>query len=470
MHGVAKPRGLDFVPRSSSYDGRFGRLFRKLAPCESYDDPTLAQLAATMRDQAASGGWNSATPVLDGDNAAIPAGYTYLGQFIDHDLTFDPVSSLTRLNDPDALQNFRTPRFDMDSVYGSGPRDEPFQYELRSHPARLLLGSNAQGEVDLPRNQQEVALTGDPRNDENKILSQLHTVFIRLHNRILQQVQQTEVALTPEQQFERAQQLTRWHYQWVMVEDFLRRICDEEVYSEVWTRDTKGKGHNATLRHYLAREHAYMPVEFSVAAFRFGHSMIRPTYALNATLPAIPLFVPGEPGPTGDLRGGNVLPGGWAVDWTLFFDTAPGTAVQPSRLINTKIDPALFELPHNDGTDDTRNLAFRNLKRGQSLQLPSGQAVAKLLKADVIDPATASGGILSGETPLWFYLLKEAELQHEGVRLGTCGSTIVAETLLGLLETDKFSFMKTDDAWVPDAVASGGSYTMADLVKHALDA
>lgn len=149
-------------------------------------------------------------------------------------------------------------------------------------------------------------------------------------------------------------------------------------------------------------------------------------------------------GSTGDLRGGNTLPPDWGVKWGLFFDMGSGGVVQPSRLINTKISTALFDLPHNDGTDATRNLAFRNLKRAQVLQLPSGQAVAKLLKLDPLEPSAATGGILSGETPLWFYLLKEAEQQHGGERLGACGSVIVAETLLGLLDMDKFSFMNPD--------------------------
>ena len=130
------------------------------------------------------------------DNEAIPAGYTYFGQFVDHDITFDPVSSLQRINDPDALENFRTPRFDLDSVYGSGPGDEPFQYDRDSiDGVKLLVGKGRDvntgettSEDDLPRNAQGIALIGDPRNDENIIVSQLQLAFIKLHNKFVDQI------------------------------------------------------------------------------------------------------------------------------------------------------------------------------------------------------------------------------------------------------------------------------------------
>ena len=128
-HGI-EPRGLRPVTLSTLFEGRFGRRFRKLPPAPPLDPTHLQELARSMREPEATGGggWGGpSAPPVDLDNPDIPAGYTYFGQFVDHDITFDPASSLERENDPDALTNFRSPRFDLDSVYGSGPEDEPFQ-------------------------------------------------------------------------------------------------------------------------------------------------------------------------------------------------------------------------------------------------------------------------------------------------------------------------------------------------------
>src|SRR5215211_1707029 len=148
-HGAGQVRGQGGVPRSALLEGRFGRMFRTLSALDPGAD-ALHELAGRMRDTAE-------TP--SDDNPAIPAGYTYLGQFIDHDITFDPMSQLQRRNDPDALVDFRTPRFDLDSLYGSGPSDSPFLYESTRASDRgltLLVGVNPDGEQfephDLPRN------------------------------------------------------------------------------------------------------------------------------------------------------------------------------------------------------------------------------------------------------------------------------------------------------------------------------
>src|SRR6266545_225547 len=121
--------------------------------------------------------------VSAGDNPDIPAGFTYFGQFVDHDLTFDPTSKLQRDNDPDALVDFRTPRFDLDALYGRGPDDQPFLYE--DDGIRVLIGKNAAGENDLPRNAKARALLGDARNDENLIVSGLALGVLKFHNRVV---------------------------------------------------------------------------------------------------------------------------------------------------------------------------------------------------------------------------------------------------------------------------------------------
>jgi len=427
-------------------------MFRRLPPAPAYPVEQLEALAAQMREPDQPGGWGGAPQPLD--NPGVPAGYTYLGQFIDHDVTFDPVSSLDRLNDPDGLTSFRTPRFDLDSLYGSGPADEPFQYD-RSDERKLLVGPNANGVDDLPRNSQEIALIGDPRNDENVIVSQLHLLFVRLHNRFVDHV--AESGGEPDAHFTEAQRLTRWHYQWIVVHDFLPRIIGEELAAKLFDGATA----DFDLRHYRAQTRPYIPVEFSAAAFRFGHSQVRGVYDLNPSVTQRPIFAPGDTvGPLDDLRGRRSLPAGWTVDWSLFFSVA-GSAPQPSRLIDARLVPALFDLP-----EPGVSLALRNLQRGQALQLPAGQDVARLMKADVL-----TGGELGAPepTPLWFYILKEAELSTGGASLGPVGGRIVGEVLLGLLRGDVHSFVNMDPTWsptVPDADADG-RITMADLVIFA---
>jgi hypothetical protein len=221
-HGATEARGLQAVPQSPLHQGLFGRMFRKL-PAQRPPDDLLAFLAATMIEPAGAG------PELD--NPAIPAGYTYLGQFVDHDITFDPTSKLQRLNDPNALRNFRTPRFDLDSLYGAGPSDNPFLYEDEGEFAgvKLLVGRRLDQPAfrgaearDLPRNWQGRALIGDPRNDENNIVPQLQLAFIDFHNAVVDRVK-AEEGLSGQPLFEEAQRQVRWHYQWVVVHDFLKK-------------------------------------------------------------------------------------------------------------------------------------------------------------------------------------------------------------------------------------------------------
>ncbi len=125
---ASQNRGLNQVVQSSREEGHFGYMFRRL-PSFRPSDGLLKTLATGMRQ-----GKNEVT-----DNPKIPAGYTYLGQFLDHDMTFDPTSELDRINDPAALENFRNPRFDLDSLYGSGPADEPFQYDKGEQDIKLLV-------------------------------------------------------------------------------------------------------------------------------------------------------------------------------------------------------------------------------------------------------------------------------------------------------------------------------------------
>lgn len=465
LHGET-PRGTRRLPLSTISEGRFGRMFRRLPPAPHYPDDQLRALAEQTREGDGQGGWGGPqAPTQAGDNPDIPAGFTYLGQFIDHDITFDPASSLQRQNDPDALHDFRTPRFDLDSLYGSGPDDEPFQYDRSSGGLKFLVEPNRNGIEDLPRNSQDVALIGDPRNDENIIVSQLQLVFLRLHNKVVDQVL-ADQAVPEDRKFQEAQQRVRWHYQWVIVHDFLPRLVGQDLVDRLYEVGDDGTP-EIRLRYYRPKVNPYMPVEFSVGAFRYGHSQVRQLYDLNGNVRQKPIFLPGQVGELDDLRGFRRLPQGWTADWAFFFEI-DGATPQPSRLIDGKLSPALFDLP---GVTGERTLGFRNLKRGQALNLPSGQDVARHLRA----PRVFTGAELGAPepTPLWFYILKESELHRQeeslgGRRLGPVGARIVAEVLLGLLRGDPQSYFSVNPGWEPTLPKAGEEFTVADLIKFAI--
>ena len=468
IHGVT-PRGKASVTRSLLHEGRFGRMFRKLPPAPEYPLDQLRQLAESMREQGAARGRNRpgrADPA--GDNPDIPSAYTYFGQFVDHDITFDATSRLRVKNDPDALVDFRTPRYDLDSLYGSGPVDEPFQYD-KDNPGRMLLPANINGVEDVPRNTQGIALIGDPRNDENVIVSGLQILLLRLHNKLAAEVDKDR-GVPADSRFDETRRRVRWHYQWVVVHDYLPRICGHDLVEEL-LKFKKGRP-KWGLDFYTPTKNAYMPIEFSAAAFRFGHSQVRSAYRLNDKVGVKPLFVPGRaPKQDADLRGRAPLLAGWTVGWPHFIPIAGSTA-QPSRLIDTKLSAVVFDLPHLPD-DQQQSLALRNLLRGQDMSLPSGQDVAKAVGAM---PLTGPelGGVLD-PTPLWFYILKESELTPDetgstGRRLGPTGARIVAEVLLGMLRTDPMSYVNQDPSWtptIPGTNGKDGTFGLPDLIEYA---
>lgn len=440
------------MPRSASFEGRYGRMFRSLPPFIP-GDAVLQALAGATGD----------LPGPEGDNPEIPSGYTYLGQFVDHDITFDPVSSLEGATDPDALHTFRTPRFDLDCLYGRGQADSPYLYD-QDDPASLLVGRNSDSAehepVDLPRNQQGRALIGDPRNDVHTIVSQLHLAFIRFHNAV---VDDLRFSTEPGRLFEEARRTTMWHYQWVVIHDFLARIVGRDLLDEVLAVSPGTGRARADLRYYTWRNRPFVPVEFSAAAFRFGHSMVRDRYRINDTLEVLPILTDVRAAhPLQHLGGFRALPKGWSVQWKHLFGLGE-VEPQPSRAIDTRMAEPLRRLPPAiDGR--RRSLGLLNMMRGRSLQLPSGQAVAAAMEASVPDSDLG----LDGEAPLWFYCLREAEVLAGGRRLGPTGGRIVAEVMVGLLAADPSSYLRREPAWRPHLpAATAGDFTMADLLRFA---
>ncbi|MCB6179203.1 heme peroxidase family protein [Rhodobacter sp. Har01] len=487
--------------------GKFGRMFPLLDPLV-VSDAKLAALAAAMQDAVDP---VTGLPLAAGDNPNVPAGYTYLGQFIDHDITLDTTPLEAQEVDPLATTNFRSPTADLDSLYGQGPAIDPHLYQrdpvTHGTTARLLIGRAGLSPDftggpdipampnDLPRNQVGRALIGDERNDENLLVAQTHLLFLKFHNKVVDQLAVSQPGLTGDALFDEARRIVTWHYQWIVLFDFVERLTEPGLVRQI-------KNHGR--RFYRFRSRPYMPAEFAAAAYRLGHSMVRETYSHNrvfrdggavaASLGLLFNFTgksgnivgelvdqgavatPGGPGPLRDL------PSNWVIDWRRFFDlgTAPGTPgfeLNLTRRLDPFIVPALHTLPGMAGP--AASLAFRNLRRGVILGLPSGQDVARamgvvpLTAAEVgqgPDGAVAAAQHLDKETPLWYYILKEAQVKHQGMRLGPVGSTLIAETFLGLIHGDRKSFLWLRSNWVPELPGqTPGHFTMADLIRFVDD-
>lgn len=456
----------------------YGKLFPELTAMADPGQAVLQALAATMVDteQPIVGGW-SGTPT-SGDNTAVPAGFTYLGQFIDHDLTFDPMSTLNRADNAGAnLLDLRTARFDLDSLYGRGPDDEPYLYD-QAKPGKLLIEPflSEVGNFDLPRNSQGRALIGDPRNDIHMFLSQLHLAFARFHNAVIDAL--ATQGHTGRALFAAAQREVVWHYQWIVTHEYLDAVVGEPLRTQVLTDAVlggpgqQGTPAQAHLTYYAPVDgQAWIPYEFSAAAFRFGHSQVRPTYKINNAVAALAIFDPASPGGLNDFSGFRQRPAGWTIDWSLFFNTRTGTPPQPSRLVDTRIASALLGLPATVVTDGgPTSLPQRNLMRGVALDLPSGQDLASALGitplvGTITDP---SGNSLTipNPAPLWYYMLAESQ-SGGGTRLGPTAGRVVAEVIVGILHTDPSSWLRVDPLWQPDMGATPGTFSIIDLLRVA---
>jgi hypothetical protein len=337
----------------------------------------------------------------------------------------------------------------------------------------LLIGGNPPDEgfalVDLPRNDQGRALTGDPRNDENLIISQLHLLFIRFHNKIVDRVLRDDRQLPAQEVFEQAQRLVRWHYQWIVTHDFLFTIVGRQRARAVLDR---------------AAPIVDVPVEFSGAAYRFGHSMVRDDYILNDHVPTdgpinVPTFPLDPANPGRHLGGFRRLPSSLVIEWPRFFD-GHHTPRMRSMLIDKSLAKPLFHLPQDGAALASPELAALNLRRGVALGLPAGNDVARamglkplegdeLLPSEDMQLSTEAREALLRAPPLWYYVLREAEVRENGARLGPVGGRIVAEVLVGLLANDPNSYLRQSPAWAPELpLNKDGEFTMLELVNFTL--
>jgi Animal haem peroxidase len=449
---------------------------------------------------------------LHGENDDIPAGYTYLGQFVNHDIT-NPTKAILLNNAKPAAD--RTPALDLDSIYGRGPAIDPGLYvpngvdtgiKLETGPA--IHGGDDIRTPNLPRKGQpgdpyREPNIAEPRNDDNLNVAQIHASFIMFHNEMVDELRCMGVK---QDLFAKAQEQVRWHYQWVVLWDFLTRICGgaADITSRVGGLDT-GSIAAPHFRYYIPSATPGVPLEFWAAAFRFGHAMVRPLYYLNDLL-AGPVGTTFEPchrripifkyqsfadHPETDLRGGHYVPNNWKIAWNYFFpfgrqikpwtfNFCPSAPAQPidgpqkSMMLKPAITAALSKLPGAPGSPDV-DLIENDLLLSALLDVPSGQSVAEEMLLTPLNASTLAAGVSGAfptamwtDTPLFYYVLREAEVERSGRSLGAVSRNIVVETLIGLLWDDLSSFLRKKPTWTPWAGARlNEPYTMAHFLTFA---
>jgi hypothetical protein len=449
-----------------------------------------------------------AMAVGGGGQSQVPAGFTYLGQFIDHDLTFDKTTVTFGANvTPAQLVQGRSPTLDLDSLYGAGPADPDSAKFYEADGVHLKVGKTTGPTLvgfDLPRGagntaaKKKKAIIPDPRNDENLAVAQHHCAMIRFHNRVVD----TLPASVPQaQRFAVAREKVCKHYQWMVRTDYLTRICAAGVVNDIFNNGRKAFEVGAP-----ATQMPTMPIEFSVAAFRLGHAMVRARYNWNKDFDdgagALEyLFAFSALG--GDLGGDTRLASSWIADFRRLYDfgdankpnlTVPAAKFNRAMRIDTTIvDPlqhlptAVAGVPGNAGFNDPRrNLAFRNLTRAHMLKLATGQQMANFLKnkgvnltkltaaqirngnngADLGGLTQAQRQALVKDTPLWFYILREAELN--GGRLKGVGARIVGETFHRATEGSEHSIVN-DTSFKPSLGPNNSTFRMVDLLLFAFE-
>jgi hypothetical protein len=466
--------------------GDFGRMFRlpPFAPPTDRVRNALLELGEPggimdARDDLAAGPValiaDPSFSLRNKNSSNHTAGLTFLGQFLDHDMTFDPRSRLGFPTQPVRSLNGRSPFFDLDSVYGGGPEATPELYDP-ADTAKFQIEHGGQFE-DLPRNPTNLAaIIGDPRNDENLIIAGLHSACLLFHNRTVDDLRAQNASLSNVDVFVRARRLTTWHYQWIILHQFLPAMTGRPMLETVLS--------DGRRFYNPRRDQAFVPVEFQIA-YRFGHSMVRPSYRANLKGDHGNAFfgmifdAAGEASSDPvDLRGGARAPRRF-VGWQTFFDFGGALTAdtRPNKKIDTKISTPLFNLPLGaiaSGTPPT-SLMQRNLLRCLTWQLPSGQTIAREMRV----PLLGAGDLRElrpildtfvESTPLFYYILKEAEVIEDGERLGPVGACMIAEVFIGLLQTDTNSYLSVQPTWTPSLPTRSGireDFRMADFLTYA---
>jgi Animal haem peroxidase len=483
--------------------GNFTRMFPDQPPFFDKLDPAGATdaLRDMMRDLGKLGGLldandalsagpvaliadatvNGNTPPTNPDNPTHTAGVTFFGQFMDLDVTFDSRSPIGVPTEPSTMPNARVPYFDLDTIYGQGPNVSAQYYDVND-TAKLRIESGGIFE-DLPRNADMTAIIPDPRTDQNMMVSGLHCAFILFHNKAVDYVRQQAGLIDPAAIFAEAKRLTTWHYQWLILNEFLPLFVGPALVNDILN--------NGRRFYQPAKGEAAMPVEFQGACFRL-HTMVRPSYRANLKGDnGKPFFgfifdpslgdLTSAPGKDpNDLRAGFRAPRRF-IGWQTFFDFRDGE-IKRNKQIDTKISTPLFTLPLGAIASHKAPIALmqRNLLRHMTWSMPSGQAIAAAMGVDRLSGEDLKelrtyGVGLEQSTPLFYYMLKESALVPNsdigkntgGFHLGPVGGRIVAEVVIGLLQTDPSSYLTLQPAWVPTLQNPGANFRMTDFLTFA---
>jgi hypothetical protein len=440
---------------------------------------------------------------INRDNPHMTAGMTFLGQFLDHDITFDKKSALNANASVTGTVNFRTAAFDLDSVYGDGPEGSPQLYDTRSGRIKFLLQRIAGSETasrhgavrfDVPRDRNENAIIAESRNDETVVTSQLQVAFMSFHNAVTDYLaaQPAFQGAAPARLFASARQVVTWHYQWIILHDFLPTTIGAGPLARILREGPKfyrPEDPNNRIRTASGHDMPRIPIEFSAAAYRFGHSQIRPSYRLNfgpsSDSPFFAFIFDDSQDPRAtdpaDVRGGKRAPRRF-VDWETFFDFGDGN-VRHNKLIDTKLSTPIMALPGARApspglpSDGLQSLPARTLTRHVNFGIPSGQAIARKMGMPVLSPAQLpelgpyaldSHTTMDTSTPLFYYVLKEAEVDEHGQQLGPVGGEIVGEVFVGLLRADSGSYLKAQPDWQPTLPSQkAGEFHVTDLLRFA---
>jgi len=462
------------TPHGSIPTQSFNRLFSNLSPLIPLQTD-LELLAQTMLDVNARGPLNG---------SILPAGYTYFGQFIDHDLTFDNTSILTQASDLNTLQNQETNLFDLSCVYG-------INNSSLNINGLFDIGKTSNGDDDLPRNSNGVALIADTRNDENLIVSQFHLAFLKFHNKVFAEIKTQNPVFTLTELVNNTKQTVVWHYQWLIVHDFLA-----DISGKFFTRIIDSTG-NLSIHPNIQSMYPNLPIEFTGAVYRFGHSMVRDAYYINASFDVFPIFSPILPPPLvsiPDLRGSRPIPANQTIDWSMFFPMPFHKGFQVTENFDNFITESLYNLPIPEVVSGMTNiLPLRSLMRGAfTYQLPSGQDLAlamgippnEILKASngnmvfqTLNPLVTATDInhlttIFGEqTPLFYYILKDNHVNGNGQHLGSLASKIIGDTFMNLLSKDPNSFL--NNGFTPTLGNFGciinGIYRFAEFFTYSLN-
>jgi hypothetical protein len=431
----------------------------------------------------------------------IPAAYTYFGQFVFHDITHwkPPVGD-------GPVAGLRSAALDLDSVLGFEPSDTADGDPNLTTP--LPLGSTTRDlrgcsfAADLPRSPCGAPLIADARNDDNLALAQVHVAMTAFANAV-------RAAVGPQG---RAAALAATHVQAVVLSDYLPRILDPDVF-----RDVMENGRAIVWPDEAEDTPFLVPLEFVAACGRFGHSMVKHRYDWNAHHPGAGAPAFWESTYSSTAYPMRMLDWSWVSDWGRLLpaegETVPGGGpggrwpLQAAALSSRLADPLrrmpVAALPPGGPGQPplSANLATRSLERAQSLRLSSGQAAVRrmnerlaargrptvpLLSRDdilagegdaarTILTAAGPGGRLCDETPMWLYVLKEADVQQGSRRLGAFGSRIVGETLDAAVAASSPSMLAGDGrrpelSWRPDPrlrPSRPDRYGLRDLVAFA---